>query len=257
MNQRNAFLAAVLISLSYGACAGTIDDFESLDCADYYIGVQADYAWQQVRGSSKQLQFNGNNLILTGKAPITSEQEVFSGQIFVGHNITRNNFILGTEVGVEFFDDSSNRITISNVTGDLTVSSYVGEISPQYNAMLSILPGYQVDSMTYYGRLGGGFTKFKTTETSVINNQISPEVFSIIHSECAWTPELTLGVGVKKAFNNNFSVRVEYIYKQTQRFDEKSNDARSTTNVNVVRATDNSYKTTSHNVGIGVLYEIT
>ena len=244
----------MLIPLSAVANAGGMRSDETYTGNNYYVGIQADYSWQQVKGSSQQLQFNGNNLILTGEAPFKTNQEVFSGQLFIGHNIIQGGFTLDTELGVSFYDDSAKKIYINNVTGDLTVSSFVGEVSPRYNVTLSLLPGVQVNSMTFYGRLGAGVTKFKTTETSVIDNRVSPEVFSVAHTQEAWTPELTLGLGVKKDFDNNFSIRAEYNYKQTQSFDQKSNDARSSTNVNVVRVSNNSYKTTSNNVGIGFLY---
>jgi len=242
------------MSLAISSQAGTMG-MDGIDATkDYYTGIQLDYSWQNIKGTNRQFFLNGNGATGSGSAPIKSNQGLYMGQFILGHTISGENLTLATEFGVGFYEGSTKKIYNAPSTVDQTIYSYVGEVSPQTSVLLSLLPGYKINSMTFYGRLGGGFTKYKTTETSIVDTNISPEVFSTVHSLVRWSPELILGLGLKKEFNNNLSMRLEYTYKKAQSFDIKTNDARSSTNPNVVRTSDNDYKVSSNNVGLAVLY---
>ncbi|MDP1604481.1 MAG: outer membrane beta-barrel protein [Legionella sp.] len=222
-----------------------------------YAGVQLDRSWQNIDGHSNQLFFNGSigafsNL---GATSFSNDQNLLSGKVFVGQNYFNDDFVLGAELGASWYQNTKETIHIRNATVDLTVSEYVTKISPNYMLSFSLLPGVQVDSVTFYGRIGAGMSHYNIFENSVIDTEVSPEVYSIGKNADIWSPEVILGLGIKKKFSNNLAVRLEYNYTKSKSFSVPFNVARSTAVTSVVRALDNNYSFSSNSLGLGLIYE--
>jgi outer membrane immunogenic protein len=184
----------------------------------FYFGANAGYSWGPWDSTSLSSIFS------TASTTASPKVDGWLAGLQAGYNWQFNSLVLGVEADYQLTGERATD-TWSQTIGGIFIDDFPATITGTASSEWKLLwfatlrgrAGYAVDDWLFYGTggLAVGRAKFATTLTTTITfpqGGPAPQVASVSADESKTKWGWTIGAGIEKAFGNNFSAKLEYLY---------------------------------------------
>lgn len=163
----------------------------------FYIGGHLGYGWGT--SSSANVPGAGNGDAFDGLSGFTFNPSGWVGGATLGYNWQTDAFVFGFESDLGYLSVNEE---------DATASGFASADYGGY-ATLTARFGYAYDRWLFYGKGGLAFANIENTAGAVVAGDADPSDFTNLDEiRAGWA----LGAGVEFAFQQDLSLKVEYLY---------------------------------------------
>lgn len=163
----------------------------------FYVGVNAGYAWGKARYTDLNFYNAGERF--------SSSPDGFMGGVQAGWNWQTGRFVYGLEADLGYLGLDGGAVQPSSPAGDTAAGIDKGA----YGAISGRL-GVAFDRTLVYAKAGWAYAGGKAEVGDFCN--IAPCGGNLLYGSKRIGSGFLVGAGVEHAFNNNWSVKLEYAY---------------------------------------------